>query len=155
MIPLKIMILIIKPLNDNVREFYTNHTSYHEGDAGIDLFIPEDVVVKAHSTSYVNLNIACEAVNNDGKNLSYYMYPRSSLSKTPLRLANSVGIIDAGYRGPIICALDNISDTEYELNRGTRLVQICGPVLQIIKIKIREELSSSARGTNGYGSTGQ
>ena len=35
-------------------------------------------------------------------NCSYYLYPRSSISKTPLRMSNSTGIIDAGYRGEII-----------------------------------------------------
>jgi len=77
------------------------------------------------------------------------------LSKTPLRLANSVGIIDAGYRGPIICALDNISNLEYELKRGVRLVQICSPTLEPITYTMKHELSHSSRETAGYGSTGQ
>ena len=42
-------------------------------------------------------------LNND-KNIGYYLYPRSSISKTPLILANSVGIIDSGYRGNIKAA---------------------------------------------------
>ena len=40
---------------------------------------------------------------------SYMLVPRSSISKTPLRMANSIGIIDAGYRGEIMAAVDNIS----------------------------------------------
>ena len=54
----------------------------------------------------------------------YYLYPRSSISKTPLRLCNSVGIIDAGYRGNIMAFVDNI-DEDYDL--GTRLFQLCDP----------------------------
>jgi dUTP pyrophosphatase len=42
---------------------------------------------------------------NIGKNVSYYLYPRSSISKTQFILQNNVGIIDAGYRGHIIAAL--------------------------------------------------
>ena len=54
----------------------------------------------------------------NGKPTAYYLYPRSSMgSKTPLRLSNSVGIIDAGYRGNIIGVVDNISDREnYNIN---------------------------------------
>ena len=37
------------------------------------------------------------------------MYPRSSIYKTPLRLANNTGIIDSGYRGNLMGAFDNIS----------------------------------------------
>ena len=52
-------------------------------------------------------------MNKDEKNVSYYLYPRSSIIKTPLRMSNSVGIIDAGYRGNIIGCVDNIGDIPY------------------------------------------
>ena len=47
--------------------------------------------------------------NSKTFNTGYYMYPRSSLSKTKLRLANSVGIIDSGYRGNLIGMFDLIN----------------------------------------------
>tara|TARA_B100000427_G_C15401701_1_gene547938 strand:+ start:137 stop:583 length:447 start_codon:yes stop_codon:yes gene_type:complete len=147
------MNLNIKVLDKSVRDLYLNHETYYEGDSGLDLFIPEDVVVKSRGTVMINLKIACEGFKNN-KPTSYYLYPRSSIVKTPLRLANSVGIIDSGYRGPIICALDNISELEYVIKKGTRLVQICGPSLEPITFKIKSELTSTSRGSNGLGSTG-
>ena len=154
------MYLLIKLLSERVREFYENHETYHEGDAGLDLFIPEDTLVKAHSSVIINLQIACEGFKFEPKHLipkipvSFYVYPRSSITKTPLRMANCVGIIDSGYRGPIMCALDNISDIEYVVKRGTRLVQICGPTLEPVTFKLKAELSSTTRGSGGFGSTG-
>ena len=154
------MYLLIKILSERVREFYENHETYHEGDAGLDLFIPEDTLVKAHSTTIVNLQIACEGFKFEPKQstpkipVSFYVYPRSSITKTPLRMANCVGIIDSGYRGSIMCALDNISDIEYIVKRGTRLVQICGPTLEPVTFKLKAELSSTTRGSGSFGSTG-
>ena len=147
------MHLLIKLYNSKLRDLYEHHETYHEGDSGLDLFIPEDTLIKARSCKIINLQIACEGINNK-KPTSFYLYPRSSIVKTPLRLANSVGIIDAGYRGQIMCAFDNISDLEYVVKKGTRLVQICGPYLEPITFKIKNELTSTSRGNSGFGSTG-
>ena len=100
--------LLIKPNNDEISEFYSNHGYFNEGDCGLDVFIPEDVEIKCGETKMVNLQIKCEMFNTTNaipKNVSYYLYARSSISKTPLILKNSVGIVDAGYRGNLIAAL--------------------------------------------------
>ena len=57
--------------------------------------------------------------------------PRSSISKTPLRLANSIGLIDGGYRGEIMAMCDNIKTDSYTVEKGQRLFQIvcdCSPI---------------------------
>jgi dUTP pyrophosphatase len=149
------MKLFIKPLDDNVKMMYKNHTSYNEGDSGLDLFFPETIIVESHSTLLVDLKIQCEGFHdNEDKNVSYYLYPRSSISKTSLRMANSVGIIDAGYRGNIMVAVDNINSESYTIEKGQRLFQICGPTLEPVKMIISDDLSNSQRGSNGFGSTG-
>ena len=81
------MKLLVKPLDDNVKMFYKNHSTYNEGDSGLDLFFIDNYVVEPHSTLMVDLRIQCEAFydNENDKNVSYYLYPRSSISKTPLR----------------------------------------------------------------------
>ena len=147
------MKLLIKP-NDNtiLHNLYMNHSTFHDGDSGIDLFIPNEIIIDGNSTIFINLQIKCEAFEND-KNISYYLYPRSSLSKTPLRLSNSVGIIDAGYRGNIIAAVDNIKDEPYKINAGERLFQICSPTLSEIQLQIVNNLSITSRGEGGFGST--
>ena len=76
-------------------------------DAGFDLFVPQDSVSQYQSRTIVNYHIKC-AMYFNGNPCGYYLFARSSTgTKTPLRLANSVGIIDAGYRGSCISVLDN------------------------------------------------
>ena len=127
-------------------------------DSGVDLYCPDYVLVKPKETKFIDLGIKCSATSGvTGKDIptAYYLYPRSSLSKTPLRLANSVGIIDSGYRGHIIAAVDNISDTEFMIKKGTRLFQICAPDLGFVYFNIVSKLDKTVRGDGCYGSTGE
>jgi len=138
---------------------YENHSSYHPGDSGLDLFISEDIIVPAGAISFkVDLRIMCEAFPSKEKehNISYYLYPRSSMgAKTPLRLSNSVGIIDAGYRGNIIGIVDNIDQkNDFRIEAGSRLFQICSPTLDPLTFELVNELSETSRGEGGFGSTG-
>jgi dUTP pyrophosphatase len=143
--------------NNNIHETYSNHTTYHQGDSGLDLFFNEEVTVNPKETKLINLGIKCEAWKNpkNPESYSYYLYPRSSIYKTPLRMANSVGIIDAGYRGNIMVAVDNISDEVYVIEKGQRLFQICSPVLANITFELVNSLSETSRGEGGFGSTNQ
>jgi len=151
------MKLLIKPTDDYVKTLYNNHEHYHEGDSGLDLFCPEEIVIEPGVTRKIDLQIQCEALSDldADKNVSYYLYPRSSIIKTPLRLSNSVGIIDAGYRGNIIACVDNIKNIAFKIEKGNRLFQICGPTLEPITFRLVEELSNTQRGSGGFGSTGQ
>ena len=127
-------------------------------DSGVDLYCPDHVLVKPKETKFIDLGIKCSATSSiTGMNnpTAYYLYPRSSLSKTPLRLANSVGIIDSGYRGHIIAAVDNISDTEFLIKKGTRLFQICAPNLGFVYFNVVSELDKTVRGDGSFGSTGK
>ena len=89
--------------------------------------------------------------------VGYFLYPRSSTgTKTPLRLANSIGIIDAGYRGNYIAAFDNIRTESFKVERLQRLVQICPPNLTYpLRLELVEDLEQTIRGTGGFGSTGK
>ena len=105
------MKLKIKPFNKDIHKMYKNHNHFHPGDSGLDIYIIENQIINPGETIRLKLGISCE--NLDAK--SYFLMPRSSISKTPLRLANSVGLIDAGYRGEIMAAVDNIKDFAYEV----------------------------------------
>jgi dUTP pyrophosphatase len=140
-------------------------------DAGFDVYLPKTVTgilgttfkktTQENIVNKVDFKIKCSAkidtINKKSYYTGFYLHPRSSLSKTPLRLANSTGIIDAGYRGPIIGMFDVLYDW-YE-KKYTRLLQICGPSLCPILVKIVdtvEELGpSTSRGEGGFGSTGK
>lgn len=127
-------------------------------DAGFDLYVPTACSVKSKSLIKINTQIK-SAMYYDSIPCGFYLYPRSSTgSKTPLRLANSVGVIDSGYRGDCIAVFDNNSESAYEISSGDRLVQICGgnllyPIYPVIVDTI-EELGVTSRGSNGFGSTG-
>jgi dUTP pyrophosphatase len=147
------MKLKIKPESIQARNLYENHTTFYPGDSGLDLFNIHQKHITSGETVFIDLEIKCEMVDDSGNNVSYYLYPRSSISKTPLRLANNVGIIDAGYRGNLKIALDNIKLEDYQIQSSERLVQICAPNLQPFEIEVVDELSDSKRGENGFGST--
>ena len=150
------MKLLIKTENPVLTTVYNNHQHYNPGDSGLDLFCPETITINPGETVKINLQIKCEALSNDEqRNVSYYLYPRSSIIKTPLRLSNSVGIIDAGYRGDIIACVDNIKNESYTITQGDRLFQICAGNLEPIVFKLVDELSNTQRGSGGFGSTGQ
>ena len=133
-----------------------------ELDAGFDLFVPDIYYIDGKSFSTkINYGINC-SMSFKGKQTAYYLYPRSSMGlKTPLRLSNSVGIIDSGYRGNIIGVVDNLSKNYYEVNKNDydRLMQICGPNIMYpiypIIVDSIQELGITNRGTNGFGSTGR
>lgn len=156
------MKLLLRALNDEVKTLYhddaletSNVNRETRGDAGLDLYCPGDLTIPPRGTAKIDLKIQCEGLSdNDGRNVCYYLYPRSSISKTPLRLANSVGIIDAGYRGNIMAVVDNISDEPFDIQKGQRLFQICGRFLEPINLALVDTLSDSERGNGGFGSTG-
>ena len=144
------MKLLIKPLNDVAKEYYLNHGHFHIGDAGLDLYVLQDDTFKAGETKKIKLGISCES--QDGK--GYFLFPRSSISKTPLRMAKSIGLIDAGYRGEIMAVCDNIKDYDFSIKKGDRLFQLVSSDLSDIEFTIVNELSDTTRGTGGFGSTG-
>lgn len=86
-------------------------------------------------------------------NTSYLLFPRSSISKTPLRLANSIGLIDAGYRGELIAALDNTSEEEYVIKKNDKLVQLVSFTGEPLSFELVDELDETSRGEGGFGST--
>ena len=119
-------------------------------DSGYDLFMPADIVVPKRALGFmIDLGVRCEYNRSSG----YYLYPRSSISKTPLRLANSVGIIDNGYRGTLKVAVDNHSDEPVRVKRGDRLFQLCIPSLEAFKVVFGPVNRGTERGEGGFGST--
>ena len=96
---------------------------------------------------------------NTKQNVGYYLYARSSTgSKTPLRLANNVGIMDSGYRGDVMGVFDNLSPTQWNVSAGQRLLQICPPDISyptyIVIVNNLDDLGTTSRGSKGFGSSG-
>lgn len=154
-----------KPENLSVvKEFYQNHSTLNAGDAGIDLFCIEEQRISGIS-KLIHLGISCKMeyrVGPETRQSSFYLMPRSSTGlRTPLRLSNSMGLIDSGYRGEIMAIVDNVENTVddvYTINRGERLFQIVSPILAPLTLKFvetLEELGNTERGSGGLGSTGK
>lgn len=136
-------------------------------DAGFDIFAPHDMICGRDSVNKLNYGIKCSAQiiefdqNNGGirtHNTGYYMHPRSSISSTPLRLANSTGIVDSGYRGNLIGVFDCAYGNQHHVTKYDRLIQICAPGLIPIFAELVDQPDylgqDTIRGENGFGSTG-
>ncbi len=144
------MNLKIKPMNNKVRKLYEDHGHFHEGDSGLDLFIIKDQVIKPKETKLLSFGICCENLDK----LSYFLIPRSSISKTSLRMSNSIGLIDSGYRGELMASVDNISDSPFSVIKKQRLFQLVAINGSPISFRLSDNLSESNRGSGGFGSTG-
>ncbi len=145
------MHLKIRPFNAEVKAMYENHGHFHDGDAGLDLFVINEQTISAGESTLIHLEIACET--EEGR--PYLLMPRSSIAKTPLRLSNSIGLIDGGYRGEIMAAVDNIKNEAYTVEPGQRLFQLVAMDGSPIHFELVESLSETTRGEGGFGSTGK
>ena len=135
-------------------------------DSGFDLFVCDTFDTNSfteNSPLKIDHKVSCAMYKDTESNCEvdkipsgYYLYPRSSISKTPFRLANSVGIIDSGYRGNLIAKIDKVCQEQYVVSSGDRLFQICTPDLTPLKsVTIVETLYETPRSTGGFGSTGK
>lgn len=147
-------------IQDHNEVIYDNENPHK--DSGFDLYNPEELIMKVNECNKMNLRVKCAMVRILNDNLEvpcgFYLYPRSSISKTKFRLANNVGIIDSGYRGNL-CGMFDVVNSVKEVLCPThlRLLQICSPTLapfEIIKVQSDTELGTTQRGTGGFGSTG-
>jgi dUTP pyrophosphatase len=141
-------------------------------DSGFDVFTPKgELAIAAGETKLVDMQIRCAAYkivcNGDScikVPCAFFMFPRSSIYKSTVRLANNTGIIDSGYRGNLMGAFDNISRIGPSFPLGSwrqcenahgRLLQICMPDLSPFVVEIVDELDDTDRGSGGLGSTGR
>lgn len=84
------------------------------------------------------------------------IFARSGLAtKQSLRPANCVGVVDCDYRGEVIVALHNDSDSNKTITHGDRIAQLVLLPYQHMTIKAVDELDETARGDGGFGSTGK
>lgn len=162
-----ILKLYVNRENRELFELYREHIENHNTkmsnefpDSGFDLFIPEKVVFDTpFETKMIDLQIKAEMVYH-GESSAFNIFPRSSISKTPLMLANHTGVIDQGYRGWLMGAfrwLSGSTQPEYVVEKHTRLLQICHPSLcpvVVILIHYEADFTNTSRNDGGFGSTG-
>lgn len=122
-----------------------------QGAAGIDFYLPQTVEFEPKCSKKVPLGVAVEIPEG----YVMLLIPRSSTWKTPLRMPNSIGVIDSDYRGEVCALLHNTSGVIWEALAGERLVQGVITYAPGVQIQEVEELSETSRGVGGFGSTGK
>lgn len=127
-------------------------TYAHDTDAAADLYAMEDQIIPPHS--YGN-KIRTGVKIQLPEGWLAFILPRSSIgAKTPLRLSNSVGLIDSGYRGELGILYDNISGGSYSIKAGDRIAQLLIMPSDRFKANVVDILTDSDRNEGGFGSTG-
>lgn len=165
--------LHIKTNNEDIKNLYGDDRMHAarktRGDSGLDLYTTKDYIIPKGSLGFtIDFGIQCEMIeidrytpnpcmtfSPDYRNVAYWLLPRSSISNTPLRMCNSMGLIDRGYRGNIMAKVDNVGDADYHLPIGQRLFQLALPNLEYFDYNITDKLSETVRGSGGFGSTGK
>ena len=129
-------------------------------NSGFDLFCPTNIECTHINKYMLDHNIAC-SMTYKGNYVGYYLYVRSSTPiKTPLRLANNVGIIDSGYRGNIKGCFDIIyTKSNFNFEKGNRYMQLCPPDIgKPMKVYIVDAFHNLGKKNNrncaGFGSSG-
>ena len=118
------------------------------GDAGMDLYATEQ-----KWDDYGNFVFHTGLAMEIPEGYVGLIFPRSSISKTPHSLRNSVGVIDSGYRGEIMIKFaGNSTATSYKV--GDRVAQIIIMPYPEVRFVESLELTETERGSGGFGSTG-
>lgn len=123
----------------------------HEGDAGLDLYAVNELILKPGERGLVHTGIQIELPRNTEAQIR----PRSGLAlKNGITTLNSPGTIDEGYRGEIGVILINHSSEEFKVEQGMKIAQMV--IKPVFKVDIIEtlELSNSERSEKGFGSSG-
>lgn len=124
------------------------------GDAGLDLTAIAMNYVRSEQVDFYEYDFGLAVEIPEG--YVGFIFPRSSITKTDLILANCVGVIDSGYRGRLTARFRKTTGSPHTYQVGDRIAQLV--ILPYPEIKTMEvsyeELSTTERGTGGYGSTG-
>jgi dUTP pyrophosphatase len=124
-------------------------TRAHESDAGFDLY------VNSYSFGEFALVEYCFGISIEiPQGYVGLIFPRSSIKNYSLRLSNSVGVIDSGYRGELKAFFELTDTGKTKYNFGDRAAQLVIMKLPEVEMIEAQELSESDRGRGGYGSTG-
>lgn len=121
----------------------------HPTDSGADLFALERTVLPPHSIAKVHTGVAVELPENT----SGIIWGKSSVESKGIKAM--AGLVDAPYRGELIVCMYNLNDTEFVFEAGQKVAQLVVLPTLYPTFEEVEELSGTARGAGGFGSTGK
>lgn len=149
-----------------VEWFGASDLERNNDNAGVDLYCVKTQAVTNHTATLLDLGVKARMIrefpNGVTEPCHYWLAPRSSIWKSGVRQANSLGVIDLSYRGVLMGAvlansMASMTDP-IGIQAGTRLFQVLAPDMGWIhRVRLRplEELDETSRGEGGFGSTGQ
>lgn len=122
----------------------------HEGDAGMDLYCLERIVIKPGKRSQIKTGVAIKIP----KGYVGLIWDKSGLA-VKNGLTTIAGVIDSGYRGEIIIGMLNTDKKEYVFEPGHKVAQMLIQSVKSMKIVEINQLNQTKRGSKGFGSTGK
>ena len=159
------MSLYIYVPDQNLRTAMENHLNQRRWtDSGFDLLSPATYLDFSTCNYGVEMKLGAHfaALDFNDNPVPFLLLARSSMSLTPLRMSNQIGLADAGYRGELIARVDCVSTNydHYEVEFGRRLFQVVQhnwlPWQNIVFVDSLNRLPKAPdnRGAGGFGSTG-
>lgn len=122
------------------------------GSACFDLYASADAEVYPGTGEVIPTDLAFEVP--DGWVLK--LYSRSGHGfKSHVRLVNTTGVIDSDYRGHVPVGLYNDGMFTFKVRAGDRIAQGMLERVEQVEFEVVDELSTTTRGTGGFGSTGK
>ena len=123
----------------------------HPGDAGLDVFSCEDIEIGPGESKMIKTGIAIQVPEG----AEAQVRPRSGLAlKHKVTVLNTPGTIDEGYRGEVGVILINHGEKAFVVEKGMKIAQMVIKPLLTVEVEETAELSDTARGQGGFGSTG-
>lgn len=120
------------------------------GDAGLDLYSAEEMVIETGNRCAVKTGIKMEI----SEGYAGLIWDRSGLA-VKSGITTMAGVIDANYRGEVAVVLYNTGDMPFEVKKGMRIAQMLIQKVESPEIEAVEALNETNRGENGFGSTGE
>lgn len=139
----------IKPLVNNfIKPEYKRDLS-----GGLDIYFQTDVILNPNQVNKIPLGFAAEVPEG----CVALLLPRSSAGIKGIGLRNTVGVIDADYRGEWLAfiTLDSLCDKPITFKRGERALQALIVPFSRVAIELTDTLSETGRGDTGFGGTGK
>lgn len=121
----------------------------HPGDAGMDLYSVEDMVIAPGARASVPTGIAIELPEG----YVSLVWDKSGPSHK-FGVKTLGGVLDSGYRGEYLIGLVNLGREPFEIKRGQKIAQLLIQRVEHPEIEETDELSDTSRGAGGFGSTG-
>lgn len=119
--------------------------------AGFDICSTEEILLKKHEYALISTGLSLEMKEGTEAQVR----PRSGLAvRHGITVLNSPGTIDSDYRGEVKVALINHSNEDFLIEKGMRIAQLIFSQVLDVSLEAAEELSDTARGKGGFGSTG-